>query len=53
LWTQLTELTFEIGLGWLAAGFLYLLFLTRFFRRRPPAMYTGDEEDAAEAVAAR
>jgi amino acid transporter len=44
LWTQLTRLTFEIGLGWVAVGFLYLLYLTRLFRRRPPAMYTGDEE---------
>jgi putrescine importer len=45
LWTQLTRLTFEIGLGWVAVGFLYLLYLTRMFRRRPPAMYTGDEDD--------
>jgi amino acid transporter len=44
LWTQLTRLTFEIGLSWVAVGFLYLLYLTRLFRRRPPAMYTGDEE---------
>lgn len=44
LWTQLTRLTFEIGLSWVAIGFIYLLYLTRMFRRRPPAMYTGDEE---------
>jgi amino acid transporter len=46
LWTQLTGLTFAIGLSWVAIGFLYLLYLTRLFRRRPPAMYTGDEESA-------
>jgi putrescine importer len=45
LWTQLTRLTFEIGLGWVAVGLLYLLYLTRLFRRQPPEMYTGDEED--------
>ncbi len=45
LWTQLSELTFEIGLAWLAAGFLYLLYLTRLFRRPPPPMYSGEEED--------
>jgi len=43
LWTQLSELTFEVGLGWLAAGFVYLLVLTRAFRKPPPAMYTGEE----------
>src|SRR5205823_2487502 len=44
LWTQLTRLTFEIGLSWVAIGFVYLLFLTRMFRREPPAMYSGEEE---------
>jgi len=51
LWTQLTRLTFEIGLSWVAVGFLYLLFLTRMFRREPPAMYAGEEE-ADELVGA-
>ena len=40
LWTQLSGLTFEIGLGWLAAGLLYLVYLTRGFRRPPPEMYS-------------
>ena len=44
LWTQLSSLTFEVGLSWLAVGFVYLLVLTRMFRKPPPAMYTGDEE---------
>ena len=46
LWTQLSSLTFKVGLSWLAVGFVYLLVLTRGFRKAPPAMYTGDEEDA-------
>jgi amino acid transporter len=45
LWTQLSRLTFEIGLGWLAAGFVALLIITRAFRVDPPPMYTGEEED--------
>ena len=45
LWTSLTAFTFEIGLLWLAVGFVYLLFLTRMFRREPPAMYSGEEDD--------
>jgi putrescine importer len=51
LWTQLSALTFKIGLGWLAVGFVYLLVLTRMFRRQPPAMYTGEEDDAVPATA--
>jgi putrescine importer len=51
LWTQLSSLTFEIGLSWVAVGFAYLLLLTRGFQRRPPAMYTGEEEDVAAAPA--
>jgi putrescine importer len=51
LWTQLSRLTFEIGLSWVAVGFLYLLFLTRAFRREPPAMYTGEEEELDGAPA--
>jgi putrescine importer len=46
LWTQLSALTFKVGLSWLAAGFIYLLVLTRAFRKEPPAMYTGEEEEA-------
>jgi putrescine importer len=45
LWTQLSQLTFEVGLGWLAVGFIYLLVLTRAFRKPPPAMYTGEEDE--------
>src|SRR6185436_7855158 len=40
LWTQLSELTFEIGLSWLAGGFVALLIITNAFRRQPPPMYT-------------
>ena len=50
LWTQLSDLTFKVGLGWLAAGLLYLLYLTRGFRRPPPEMYSGDEEELPAAA---
>jgi len=49
LWTQLTSLTFEIGLGWLAAGLLYLLVVTRGFRKAPPEMYDGEDESLLDA----
>jgi putrescine importer len=45
LWTQLSDLTFKVGLAWLAAGLLYLVYLTRGFRKPPPEMYSGDEEE--------
>ena len=51
LWTNLSSLTFQIGLAWLAVGLLYLVYLTRGFRRPPPAMYTGDEEGIEPARA--
>jgi amino acid transporter len=51
LWTKLSGIAFEVGLAWLAVGFIYLLVLTRGFRKAPPAMYTGEEEEAEVATA--
>jgi amino acid transporter len=45
LWTKLSGVAFEVGLAWLAVGFVYLVALTRGFRKAPPAMYTGEEAD--------
>jgi amino acid transporter len=45
LWTSLSGKTFAIGGAWLAVGVAVLLIVTRGFRRQPPAMYTGDEDD--------
>jgi putrescine importer len=53
LWTQLSGLTFRIGVIWLAVGFVYLLALTHMFRRRPPAMYTGEEDEELTEAPAR
>jgi amino acid transporter len=50
LWTTLGDLTFKIGLGWLAAGLIWLVYLTRGFRKAPPAMYTGDEGEALDSA---
>jgi putrescine importer len=38
LWTSLSGTTFVVGLAWIAAGFGYLLGLTRLFTRRPPEL---------------
>jgi hypothetical protein len=35
--------------AWAALGFLYLLYLTRRFRHKPPAMHTGGEPDPVSA----
>lgn len=38
LWTNLTGMTFVVGLSWLAIGFVLLLIVTRFFRRPTPTL---------------
>lgn len=38
LWTSLSALTLQVGMIWLAAGFLWLLVVTRGFRRPTPVM---------------
>lgn len=38
LWTNLTGMTFLVGLSWLAIGFVLLLIVTRFFRRPTPTL---------------
>lgn len=58
LWTSLSGITFAVGLGWVGVGFIYLLGLTRMFRRRPPELHLQDEEgtedvDAHEAGGGR
>jgi hypothetical protein len=50
LWTSLTSLTFQIGLAWLAVGFLWLLYLTRGFRRRPPELHVEEDDEAPTAA---
>jgi amino acid transporter len=51
LWTSLPPLAFWIGVPWVLIGLIYLLGLTRFFRRKPPEM-DFTEDDPALAVAA-
>ena len=52
LWTKLSDVAFQVGLSWLAVGLLYLVYLTRGFRKAPPAMYTGDEAEEGDRTAA-
>jgi putrescine importer len=50
LWTSLPPLAFIIGGIWVVLGFLYLLGLTRFFRRKPPVLDFSEEEPVLDAV---
>jgi amino acid transporter len=50
LWTSLPPLAFIIGGIWVVLGFIYLLGLTRFFRKKPPVMDFTEEEPVLEAV---
>ncbi|GAA1145767.1 amino acid permease [Microbacterium natoriense] len=38
LWTNLSGMTFVVGLSWLAIGVVLLLIVTRFFRRPTPTL---------------
>lgn len=50
LWTSLSRTTFVVGLTWLAVGLVYLLGLTRMFRRPVPELAL-DEADTSPAPA--
>jgi amino acid transporter len=53
LLTNLDAIAIRLGLSWLALGILYLLYLTRGFRRPPPEMdFAEDEPSDAEPVQA-
>ncbi|UXN02776.1 APC family permease [Bartonella sp. HY406] len=43
LWTSLSSITFIIGMIWFAIGFIYLLYLTRFFKIKPKEFNMEDE----------
>lgn len=38
LWSTLSGATFVFGLSWMAIGFVYLVYRTRFFRLQPPVI---------------
>ena len=50
LWTSLPALAFIIGGIWVVVGFVYLLGLTRFFRKKPPVMDFSEEEPVLDAA---
>lgn len=39
LWSGLSTETFEVGFAWAAAGFLYMLYLTKFFNQPVPGLH--------------
>ncbi|GLX00512.1 APC family permease [Microtetraspora sp. NBRC 16547] len=46
LWTSLSGVTFQVGLAWMGIGVVYLLGLTRLFRRKPPVMSFSEADPA-------
>lgn len=38
LWTSLSQQAFMLGLGWFIIGAIYLAFLTKMFREKPPEL---------------
>lgn len=53
LWTSLSQITFIVGLSWVALGVIYLAISTRGFRRKPPTMSFSEDDDLVDAGAAR
>ncbi|MGH3355000.1 MAG: APC family permease, partial [Nocardioidaceae bacterium] len=51
LWTSLSPTTFKVGLSWLAIGVVYLAYLTRGFRRRPPVLDLSDADIEPDVTA--
>ena len=47
LMTQLDSNALRLGLSWLAAGVVYLAFLTKGFTKQPPEMEFSDDVEAA------
>lgn len=50
LWTQLSEIAFSVGLTWMGLGLVWLLSLTRMFRRKLPEI-TFEETETPEPEA--
>lgn len=48
--TQLGATAVELGLGWLAAGIIYLAVLTRAFRRPAPELHTDEPAESTAAA---
>ncbi len=45
LWTSLGHLAIKIGVSWLTIGLIYLLFLTRGFKKEPPSVSEDEYND--------
>lgn len=45
LWTSLNHLAIKIGVAWLIIGLLYLMFLTRGFKKEPPSVSEEEYND--------
>lgn len=46
LWTNLDKNALMLGGIWAACGFIYLLFLTKMFKKRPPEMRIDNSENS-------
>ncbi|MFD0693524.1 APC family permease [Paenibacillus sp. GCM10027628] len=49
LWTNLDKHAMILGIVWAACGFVYLLYLTKMFGKRPPEIHFESTESAADS----
>jgi putrescine importer len=50
LWTSLDKHSLLLGGIWVAAGFIYLLFLTKLFTKQPPQLHFEEAEQLEDEV---
>jgi putrescine importer len=48
LWTSLSSDALYLGIGWVVIGIIYLSFLTKMFRKRPPELTFDMEKSGTE-----
>lgn len=49
LWTSLSQSALIVGIIWALVGFIYLMVITRFFRKSPPELAATDAEPVAQS----
>ncbi|MEN1968750.1 APC family permease [Lentibacillus sp. N15] len=48
LWTSLSKFAFLLGISWLIIGCIYLMYLTRMFKKQPPELSFEESIDEVE-----
>ncbi|MED0758809.1 APC family permease [Aneurinibacillus thermoaerophilus] len=50
LWTNLDKHSIMLGSAWIIAGIVYLLYLTKFFTKKPPQLHFEEVESSVDST---